>query len=433
MKSYQETLEYLYSQLPMFQRTGAAAYKNTLGNTLVLDEIYGHPHRNFKTIHVAGTNGKGSSSHMLASVLQEAGYKVGLYTSPHLVDFRERIRVNGAMMAEEAVIEFVHLFEIENRTAKLEPSFFEITVAMAFWYFKKLEVDVAVIEVGLGGRLDSTNIITPEVSLITNISLDHMALLGNTIPEIAGEKAGIIKPGIPAVVSESNDAYNSVFINKAEKEQAPLFFADREYSTNFAMRTIDGKQSFNFYKNGVLLFEGLQCDLLGSYQQKNIAGVLKTIDILIEKGFRITLEAIYTGLSRVKTNTGLRGRWEIAGANPLLVCDTGHNEAGIKLVVEQIRNTAWEKLFIVIGMVNDKSIDHVLALLPSEAHYIFTQAAIPRALDAARLAEQAAQIGLAGEIIPDVKQAVAHALELANPNDFVFVGGSTFVVSDYFS
>lgn len=433
MKSYHETLEYLYSQLPMFQRSGAAAYKNTLGNTLVLDQMYDHPHRSFKTIHVAGTNGKGSSSHMLASVLQQAGYKVGLYTSPHLVDFRERIRINGALMSESAVVEFVHEFQVKNEAARLEPSFFEITVAMAFWYFKQMNVDIAVIEVGLGGRLDSTNIILPEVSLITNISFDHMSLLGNTIAEIATEKAGIIKAGVPVVVSESNQGYNSVFTNKANAVQAPLFFADDEYVGELLPGTTGANQSFNFLKNGVTLVEGLQCDLLGNYQRKNIAGVLKTINILIERGFVISTKNIYEGISRVKINTGLRGRWEVAGVNPMLVCDTGHNEAGIELVVDQIRTTVWEKLYMVIGMVNDKSIDTVLSLLPREAHYIFTQAAIPRALDAGLLAKQAARAGLSGEVIPNVKQAVAYALALANLNDFVFVGGSTFVVADYFS
>ena len=255
MKTYRETLDYLYSQLPMFQRTGAAAYKNTLGNTLVLDEIYGHPHRSFKTIHVAGTNGKGSVSHMLASVLQEAGYKVGLYTSPHLIDFRERIRVNGAVISEEAVVDFVSQFEKLNQTANLEPSFFEITVAMAFWYFQQETVDVAVIEVGLGGRLDSTNIITPELAVITNISLDHTALLGNSIQLIAAEKAGVIKSNIPVIISESNEKYNQVFSQKALKVGAPIYYADQEYSADYSLLTTGGKQRFNFHRKGELFFE----------------------------------------------------------------------------------------------------------------------------------------------------------------------------------
>ncbi|WP_107823902.1 folylpolyglutamate synthase/dihydrofolate synthase family protein [Mangrovibacterium marinum] len=433
MRSYQETLDYLYSQLPMFQRTGAAAYKNTLGNTLVLDEIYEHPHRSFKSIHVAGTNGKGSVSHMLASVLQEAGYKVGLYTSPHLVDFRERIRVNGDVISEQAVVDFVDSFDRINKTACLEPSFFEITVAMAFWYFRLMEVDVAVIEVGLGGRLDSTNIITPELSLITNISLDHVALLGNTISQIAAEKAGIIKAGVPVVISESNPEYNTVFTEKAMAENAPIYFADQEYTASYSTMLPGGQQNFNFHKNGRLYYEGLKTDLLGSYQKHNVAGVLKASEILAKAGWKIGLEAIYQGLRKVKENTGLRGRWEVVGANPMVVCDTGHNEAGIRELVEQIRQTAWQKLYMIIGMVSDKDVDHVLALLPHEAHYVFTQANIPRALDAHELASKAGQLGLKGEVIPNVKQAVAKILSIAQPRDLVFIGGSTFVVADYFS
>lgn len=433
MKTYPETLDYLYSQLPMFQRTGAAAYKNTLGNTLVLDEIYGHPHQSFKTIHVAGTNGKGSVSHMLASVLQEAGYKVGLYTSPHLVDFRERIRVNGSVIPEEAVIDFVGQFEQLNQTAKLEPSFFEITVAMAFWYFQQAKVDVAVVEVGLGGRLDSTNIITPELAVITNISLDHTALLGNSILLIAAEKAGIIKPNVPVVISESNDEYNPVFSQKASEVGAPIYFADQEYAADYSLLTTGGKQRFNFHRNGGLFLEKLETDLLGNYQRRNVAGVLKAIDLLNAANWQLPSKAIYDGLSKVVPNTGLRGRWEIVGTNPLVVCDTGHNEAGLSQIVEQIRQTAWKELYIVIGMVSDKSIDNVLALLPTEAHYVFTQASIPRALNAHELAAKAKTAGLSGKVIPDVKAAVAEILQTAQPHDLVFVGGSTFVVADYFS
>lgn len=433
MKSYSETLEYLFSQLPMYQRSGPAAYKNTLGNTLALDEMYGHPHRSFKSIHVAGTNGKGSVSHMLASVLQEAGYKVGLYTSPHLIDFRERIRVNGEVIPEAEVIEFVSDFEEQNKKQGLEPSFFEITVAMAFWYFKQAKVDVAVVEVGLGGRLDSTNIIQPELSLITNISLDHTALLGNTIPEIAGEKAGIIKQAVPVVVSERNEQYNAVFQQKADELGAELNFADELYESSYSLFLPEGKQVLNLHKNGELRFENLKTDLLGTYQRKNIAGVLTAIDLLNERGWQIDEEALYRGIEHVKSNTGLRGRWEIAGANPTIICDTGHNEAGVQLLVEQIRQLAWKKLYLVWGMVNDKSIDGVLSLLPKEAHYVFCQASIPRAMDATLLAQKAAEHRLEGEVEPSVKRAVAKILEQANPHDLVFVGGSTFVVADYFS
>ncbi|MCW0484457.1 bifunctional folylpolyglutamate synthase/dihydrofolate synthase [Gaoshiqia sediminis] len=433
MKSYQEILNYLYSQLPMFQRTGAAAYKNTLENTLALDEMYRYPHREFKSIHIAGTNGKGSASHMIASVLQEAGYRVGLYTSPHLIDFRERIRVNGEMIPEEEVVTFVEHFQQINKIARLEPSFFELTVAMAFEYFRKCRVDVAVIEVGLGGRLDSTNIITPEVSLITNISLDHTNLLGETLPAIANEKAGIIKPGVPVVVSETDENYQAVFENKANETKSPIYFADQEYSAAYSMFLPEGLQLFNFNKGKKPAFPELKTDLLGSYQRKNISGVLKTLEILREKGWQISRDDIYRGLAGVKKNTGLRGRWEIVSNNPLIICDTGHNEAGLKLVIEQLRNMAWKKLHMVIGMVNDKNIDGVLALLPPEASYYFTQANIPRALDAKILKEKAEAAGLSGKVIPPVKEAVSEARRNADVHDLIFIGGSTFVVADYFS
>lgn len=431
MKNYSEILDYLYSQLPMFQRTGAAAYKDTLDNTWSLDEMFSYPHRQFKSIHVAGTNGKGSVSHMLASVLQEAGYKTGLYTSPHLVDFRERIRVNGEMIPEKDVVSFVERFMEMNAGVKLEPSFFELTVAMAFDHFRNKQVDVAIIEVGLGGRLDSTNIITPEVSVITNISLDHTALLGGTVPLIAAEKAGVIKPGIPVVISESDEVYNSIFERKAAEADSPLCFADREYQASYSMLLPEGLQVFNFTRNGTPDFSTLRTDMLGSYQRKNIAGVLKVLDILKSKGWQIDLASIYRGLERVKANTGLRGRWEIVGANPAVVCDTGHNEGGLKMVVDQLRNMAWKKLHIVFGMVSDKDVEGVLKLLPKEANYYFTQAAIPRALDAGILKQKAEAAGLKGRAFPSVKAAVKAALSQAGPNDVVFIGGSSFVVADY--
>lgn len=433
MTSYKHTLDFLYTRLPMYQRTGPAAYKNTLENTLKLDELFRFPHHAFKSVHVAGTNGKGSSSHMLASVLQKAGYKVGLYTSPHLIDFRERIKVNGEMIAEDDVCDFVDEFCQLNKETKLEPSFFEITVSMAFDYFRKQQVDIAVIEVGLGGRLDSTNIIHPEVSLITNISLDHTALLGNSIAKIAAEKAGIIKTGVPVVVSESDERYNSVFQSRAEEVKTTLFFADQEFRTSYGMLSTNGKQIFNFSRNGELAYPDLKTDLLGNYQQQNMGGVLKTIEQLQEKGWKIEKEAIYDGLSSASKNTGLRGRWEVAGNNPWMICDTAHNEAGLKMVVSQILATPWKNLFIVLGMVNDKNLDAVLPILPKEAKYFFTQAKIPRALPAADLAAQAAVFGLRGETISSVHEAVAKAQHEAQAHDFIFVGGSTFVVADYFS
>ena len=430
MMTYPEVLDFLYSQLPMFQRTGAAAYKDNLDNTIRLDKMFGHPHHSFKTIHVAGTNGKGSVSHMLASVLQEAGYKTGLYTSPHLKDFRERIRVNGEMISEEAVVRFVELYQEKNRYENIEPSFFELTVSMAFDYFRSMSIDVAVVEVGLGGRLDSTNVISPEVSVITNISFDHMNLLGNTLPKIAAEKAGIIKSGIPVVIGESHPETAPVFIEFAERLGAPILFADQEYYADYSLRTIDGKQSLNIRKNGEMLYSGLKLDLLGIYQRHNVPTVLKAIDVLNEKGWTLTEEIIRKSLLNVIGNTGLLGRWQIIGHNPLTVCDTGHNEAGIRLVVEQINQTAWKQLHVVIGMVNDKDQTKVLSLLPSNAKYYFTKAALPRATEPEELLAKAEPYGLRGNCYPTVRQALSAALANAGENDLVFVGGSTFVVAE---
>lgn len=430
MKTYPEILEYLYGQLPMFQRTGPAAYKNNLENTVRLDEMFGFPHHSFKTIHIAGTNGKGSVSHMLASVLQEAGYKTGLYTSPHLKDFRERIRVNGEMITEEAVVQFTELFLTKNELEKLEPSFFELTVSMAFDYFRGCEVDVAVVEVGLGGRLDSTNVITPEVSVITNISFDHVALLGDTLPKIAAEKAGIIKHNVPVVVGESHPETRQVFIDFAERLNAPLFFADQEYVADYSMLSLDGKQLMNIRKGDQVVFSELKVDLLGIYQRFNVPTVLKTVEILNQKGWKLPETVIRKGLENVTRNTGLMGRWQIIGNNPLVVCDTGHNAAGIKMVVDQINQTAWKNLHMVIGMVNDKDQDEVLALLPVNAQYYFTKASIPRATEPETLAQKAARFGLKGSCYPTVRQAFSAALENAGANDLVFVGGSTFVVAE---
>ena len=430
MKTYQQVLEYLYSQLPMFQRTGAAAYKDNLDNTIRLDEMFGYPHRAFKTIHVAGTNGKGSVSHVLASVLQEAGFTTGLYTSPHLKDFRERIRVNGEMISEEAVVLFTESFLQKNEDEKLEPSFFELTVSMALDYFRSMKVDVAVIEVGLGGRLDSTNVISPEVSVITNISFDHMALLGDTLPKIATEKAGIIKKSIPVVVGELQPETNQVFIDFAEKRGAEIFFADRKYVTEYSMLTPDGKQSMNIRQNDEVIYPDLQVDLLGIYQRKNVPTVLCTLDILRKKGWNLSEAVVRSGLSKTIKNTGLLGRWQIIGHNPLTVCDTGHNPAGIKLVVEQINQTSWKELHIVFGMVNDKDQSHVLSLLPVQAHYYFTKAAIPRAAEPEEIQAKASQFGLKGNCYATVRQALSAAHANAGENDLVFVGGSTFVVAE---
>lgn len=430
MKNYPEVLDFLYSQLPMFQRTGPAAYKNNLDNTIRLDEMFNHPHHSFKTIHVAGTNGKGSVSHMLASVLQEAGYKTGLYTSPHLKDFRERIRVNGEMISEEAVVEFTEKYRIKNEIEILEPSFFELTVTMAFDYFRAMQVDVAVIEVGLGGRLDSTNIITPEVSVITNISFDHMSLLGNSLPEIAAEKAGIIKYGIPVVIGETSPETSPIFEQFAKKMIASIEFADRNYHSDYSMQTIDGKQSLNIRKSEFLMYPDLQLDLLGIYQRHNVPTVLQTIDVLNEKSWNLSEDNIRRGLANCVDNTGLMGRWQIIGHNPLTICDTGHNPAGIKLVVEQIKQTPYRELHMIIGLVNDKDQDEVLSLLPSDARYYFTKASIPRATQPEELAEKAAKFRLQGNSYQTVQQALSAAKENAGENDLIFIGGSTFVVAE---
>ncbi len=427
---YKATLDYLFSQLPMFQRTGPAAYKNTLENTLKLDENYGHPHRKYRTIHVAGTNGKGSVSHMLASVLQAAGYKTGLYTSPHLKDFRERIKINGQMMPESDVVDWVSNFKANNELWKIQPSFFELTVAMAFDYFADQEIDVAVMEVGLGGRLDSTNIISPDVSIITNIGLDHTNLLGDTLQKIAGEKAGIIKAGVPVVIGTTQTETAPVFNRKAQEVDTSINFADQEYNVAYSMLRMDGKQQLNVQKQGKDVYPQLALDLLGQYQHKNIPAVLKTVDLLNEKGYRITEEHLREGLENVVATTGLLGRWQIIGNNPLTVCDTGHNEDGMKSVVQQLENTAYKQLHFIFGTVGDKDPAKVLALLPKQANYYFVKADIARAMDAEELAARAKEFGLSGQVYPSVSEAYKNAQLVADDTDMIFVGGSTFVVAE---
>lgn len=421
--NYQETLNWLFSQLPMYQREGQAAYKANLDNTLALDEHFQHPHRQFKTIHVAGTNGKGSVSHILASVLQEAGYKTGLYTSPHLKDFRERIKINGEMVDEQYVVDFVE----DNRElfARLRPSFFEMTVAMAFKYFADQQVDIAVIEVGLGGRLDSTNIITPLASVITNISFDHMALLGDTLEKIAGEKAGIIKEGIPAIVGTRDKAYDFIFEAKAASVHAPLSFASDNWQV---VRNSDG--SYDLKDRSGWEFRHLQCELKGGYQRKNIPTALEAIPALRRAGLLITDEHVRKGLERVISNTGLFGRWQTLCTQPLTVCDTGHNIDGITEIVQQLGTCRYERLHFVIGMVNDKDVDHILRVLPRDAVYYFTKASIPRAMPEQVLAEKAAQAGLRGECFPTVAEAYATAKKRASQEDMIYIGGSTFVVAE---
>lgn len=428
--NYSDTLGYLFTQLPMFQRSGPAAYKSSLENTFILDAHYGHPHQKFKTIHVAGTNGKGSVSHMLAAVLQSAGYKTSLYTSPHLKDFRERIRINGEMIPENDVSEWVENYMSKNEKWKIDPSFFELTVAMTFDYFAQQKVDIAVIEVGLGGRLDSTNIITPEVSVITNIGLDHTDLLGNTIEKIAFEKAGIIKENVPVVIGETQFETKSVFEKKANSLNAPIFFADHEYQAVYSTLTMDGMQKVRVEKNGDNVLNGLQLDLQGIYQLKNLPTVLKTLDILSDKGWEIAEKNIFGGLKSTIRSTGLKGRWQILGNNPRIVCDTGHNEDGIKMVLKQIENTAFKTLHFVFGTVGDKDPGNVLRILPKDAVYYFTRANIPRALDEKELTQKAATFGLRGTAYSSVAEALRTARQNADKNDFIFIGGSTFVVAE---
>ena len=428
--NYSQTLAYLYEQLPMFQRVGAAGFKKGLGNTRALADAMGHPERRFRSVHVAGTNGKGSSSHLLAAVLQAAGYKVGLYTSPHLREFTERIRVNGAELTPDYLVAWVEKWQ--TLFEQVQPSFFEMCVALAFDYFAGQRVDVAVVEVGLGGRFDSTNIITPLVSLITNISLDHQALLGNTLPEIAGEKAGIIKPGVPVVVSQRQPEVADVFRREAAAQLAHLVWADDVYQARFAAEAdpATGRRRLALRQHGRPYLPDAELGLPGDYQQLNLPGVLATLDELRAQGFRITEAAVRTGLREVTRLTGLRGRWSVIGRQPLVVCDTGHNAAGLRLVVSQLLRLPHQRLHLVIGTVNDKDVPAMLALLPPAATYYFCAAAIPRALPAAELAALAQAQGRMGAAYPSVAAAVAAARAAAGPADVVFIGGSTFVVAE---
>jgi len=429
--NYQQTVDYLYQHLPMFTRVGAAALKNDLHNTLELCNLLDNPQHKFKSIHIAGTNGKGSTSHMLAAILQQAGYKVGLYTSPHLQDFRERIRINGQMVPEKFVVEFVE--QMQDAIASIEPSFFELTVAMAFHYFALEQVDVAVIEVGLGGRLDSTNVITPELSVITNISYDHMHILGNTLPEIAAEKAGIIKAGVPVVIGETQPAVQSVFTGKAAEMQAPIHFADQEWlvqeSNLNPTHPGSGLQMQLLHKQQQQV-KHITLGLSGQYQEKNIMTVLSAVKVLQHSGWNIPDAALHDGLLHVKKLTGLRGRWEVMSENPLLVMDVGHNEAGIKEIMQQLRHTKYQQLHIVTGFVKDKAVDAVLPLFPTTATYYFTRAQIPRALDEHTLAEMAAASGLKGHTYATVQEALQAAKQHAHKDDMILVCGSFFIVSE---
>ncbi len=420
--SYEQALEYLYSSLPVFHRVGASAYKKDLTNTVALCAALGNPERAFKSIHVAGTNGKGSTSHMLASILQSAGYNTGLYTSPHLKDFAERIRINGAEISHAFVVDFVN--RIRPVIEEINPSFFETTVAMAFDYYAQFAVDVAVIEVGLGGRLDSTNVITPELSVITNISWDHKDLLGDTLEKIAYEKAGIIKPGVPVVVSERQADVAHVFVEEARQRGTSIRFASDQY------RMERSGAGFEILKDNALSFSVDNFPLQGGYQRRNVPGVIAAVEVLRQQGFSIPDEALARGFREVTTLTGLKGRWQVLGQRPLTVCDTGHNEDGVREVISQIAAQSFRKLHMVWGCVADKDITAILALLPKEAEYYFCQAHLPRALDAYVLAEQAGALGLRGVVVADVNDALHRAQAAASEDDMIFIGGSTFVVAE---
>ncbi len=402
--TYQDTLDWMFLQLPMYQHQGQSAFRKDLSNTIKLAKQLNHPENNFKTIHVAGTNGKGSTSHMLASILQEAGYKVGLYTSPHLKDFRERVKINGKVISKQFVTNFIKRYKLFFEANSL--SFFEMTVGMAFNYFSKQKVDIAVIEVGMGGRLDSTNIIIPEVSVITNIGFDHMQFLGNTLEAIAYEKGGIIKPNIPVVIGETQNETTPVFKQLAKKNNSKIVFADKEKTKTYTS------------------------DLTGIYQSKNMLTVIQSIKELQKKGFNITEENIKKGLLQVVKNTGLMGRWQTLQTNPKVVCDTGHNRDGLSYVMKQLSNEVFDNLHMVFGVVNDKDLTSIIDLLPKKATYYFCKPDIPRGLNANELKKVLNDFGLIGEAYNSVNDAYKSALKKASLTDFVFIGGSTFVVAE---
>ncbi|WP_282333706.1 bifunctional folylpolyglutamate synthase/dihydrofolate synthase [Pinibacter soli] len=424
---YQQTIDYLFHRLPIFSRIGAAAYKKDLDNTLRLCEILDNPHKKFKTVHIAGTNGKGSTSHMLAAIFQTAGYKTGLYTSPHLKDFRERIKINGNMISEQFVVDFTK--KIQPHIDEIEPSFFEITVAMAFDYFATEQVDIAIVEVGLGGRLDSTNVITPEVSVITNIGMDHMNILGDSLEKIAFEKAGIMKPHIPVVVGEILPETKPVFEEVSAAQKTPMIIApDKrrsiDWKYNHHLLTVEVStlhtDEMNFY----------ELDLPGIYQTKNLVTVLEAVHQLQQKGWKISHENILHALKNIKKLTGLFGRWQIIHQNPSVILDVGHNEDGIKAIVSQLEVTTYHRLHIVFGMVKDKDITTVLKLLPKHATYYFTQAQIPRALDAESLKEESAKFDLYGKSFPTVNEAAKDAISDAEKDDLILICGSVFIVGE---
>ncbi|GAB2643620.1 folylpolyglutamate synthase/dihydrofolate synthase family protein [Emticicia sediminis] len=429
--TYQETIDYLYSLLPVFHRDGEKAFKGDLTNILKISEYLGNPHLKFKTVHVAGTNGKGSTSHFLSAILQSAGYKTGLYTSPHLKDYTERFRINGVSIQKANIISFVH--EHKDFIEQLQPSFFELSVGIAFDFFAKERVDIAVIEVGLGGRLDSTNIITPELSVITNIGFDHVNILGDTLPKIASEKAGIIKSKVPVVISEYNEETKPVFLEKAHSTNSEIYFASENLniiekesqSTKLIVDvfSVDGTVE-------TLLYEDLSSQLIGKYQLNNIAGVIQSIQVLNKIGFKISDEALKNGISNVVDLTGLKGRWQILSESPLTICDTGHNEHGIKSVLAQISKLKVKNKYFILGFVKDKNIDEILDLFPKDGIYYFCQAANPRFMPAENLIKIAESHGISGYSILSVNEALEFVTDLAQKDDFIYVGGSTYVVAE---
>ena len=428
---YQQTLDFLYSQLPMFHRIGPAAYKANLDNTWALANHLGNPENKFRSIHIAGTNGKGSVAHMLASIFQEAGYKTGLCTSPHLKDFRERFRVNGRMMPETYITAFVekHMEFFET----IKPSFFEMTIAMTFAWFAEQKVNIAIIETGLGGRLDSTNIITPELSVITNVGLDHMNLLGNTIEVIAREKAGIIKPGIPVVAGKSRSEAMQVFMEKAAETGSEIFFADQNFKVKPAGFTfLNGERLMEGSIHGSTGLIKFQCQLTGTYQLENICTVAQAIDIVNQTGrFPVSKTAFKSGLKNTVRNTGIAGRWQILSQKPLVICDNGHNVDGIRSVMENIKLTPHNHLHFVLGMMNDKDISGILSLLPLEnTTYYFCKPDAPRGLSVDELEREAGKLGFSGRKFESVREALSQAKSMASEDDLVFIGGSTFVVAE---
>ncbi len=427
--NYNETLQWLFQQLPMFQRVGQAAYKADLSNTVALLKALKNPQDDFRVIHVAGTNGKGSVSHMIASILQEAGYKTGLYTSPHLKDFRERIRINGAMIPEEQVVAFVNRHQTWLEAHKI--SFFEMTVGMAYEYFQKEQVDFAVLETGMGGRLDSTNVSNPVLSVITNIGYDHMAFLGNTLEKIAFEKAGIIKEGIPVVIGRKQPETRPVFEKTAAEKNAPLSFAEDHFELKSVHTAHREEKHYDIWRDNVLFLEDLNSPLLGEYQMENIATVFQCFRVLNETGIiAIDKDTLAEGLVSTLANTGLKGRWTVLSTNPMTIADTGHNIDGIRAVVQQLMTLDYEHLHFVFGMVSDKDRSPILRLLPKNATYYFCKPEIPRGLDAETLKEEAAEFKLKGQSYSSVSHAYSSAVNNAGPHDLVFVGGSTFVVAE---